>query len=391
MALLPLFRSILKRLKSLTRPVPLASGVLITILAIFIWDYVRHPEWFGTYSQEGDGPNESIDLSGLTPEEQAAVADIDNLSVLFNDLGIAPQGDPTIQANQPGEGEGAQDSLFEDILATPTPTEVEALADNRNPFDRYLNKYRFPGQAQQSAANGALPNATQSGVGIANPGPLPTVSIPGFGLSSQNGANGVPAPGQISALERALQNQGSTASSTEPSTGLSTLENEGQSLENGDNPSATSDPRSGLSALESQGSQAVTIPGVPFPVVPTTPEMSPPPGTTGYTPPASLQVTQPTQGNSPSGLPGNGTVLPTPSSAGIPTIPSGSSTPNLATPQVDVSNGATTPSLPSSSTTVPSTPQVNSSPFSVNRPPGSYIGGGYMGPTFSNPSGPPPQ
>lgn len=385
MALLPFFRSILKRLKSLTRPVPLVSGVVLTILAIFIWDYVRHPEWFGTYSQEGDGPNESIDLSGLTPEEQAAVADIDNLAVLFNDLGIAPQGDPTIQATPQGGEDGSQDSLFDDILATPTPTETEPLANNSNPFDRYLNQYRFIGQMPQDTANGSLPNATQTGVNAATPGPLPTVSVPSLRLSLQNGSNAILAP---SPLERALQEQAASSSASEGSSSLSTLESEGRSPENTNQSVPTSENGDALSTLEGQNSRTVTIPGVPFPVAPTTPEMSPPPGTTGYTPPASLQYAQPTTGTSNSGFPTNGAVPSSPNSAGIPNIPSGSGVPNLAAPQVDVSNGASTPSLPSS-TVSPATPEVTPSPFSVPRPPGSYIGGGYVGPTFSNPSGPP--
>ncbi|MEM9009258.1 MAG: hypothetical protein AAGE59_37875 [Cyanobacteria bacterium P01_F01_bin.86] len=379
MDLMPLFRFIAKRLKSLTRPIPLVSGVTLVILAIFISEYVKHPEWFGTYSQEGDEPNPSLDLSSLTPEEQAAVADIDNLSVLFNDLGISQQGNPTIQAI-PQDVDQAQDSLFQDLLVLSESAEAESSLEGANPFQQYLNQYRFIGQTPQgNIAGSSIPNNL--------PGALPTVSQPGTSALFQTGSS--VSPNRTSALQQALNNQGPATVATPIEEGSdAALSNGEEQLPNGSEPTATSSDNSAPSNSEGLGSQAVTIPGVAFPVLPTTPEMSPPTGTTGYTPPASLEYVQPIPGsNSTSSFPTSGTTLPSPSSAGVPSIPSaGSATPNLATPQVDVSNGAVTPSLPS--TAAPPAAGATPSPFSVPRPPGSYIGGGYIN-TFSNPSKPP--
>ncbi|HEY9889878.1 MAG TPA: hypothetical protein V6D02_15845, partial [Candidatus Obscuribacterales bacterium] len=128
--------------------------------------------------------------------------------------------------------------------------------------------------------------------------------------------------------------------------------------------------------------QTVTIPGVSFPVLPTLPQMSPPPGTTGYTPPASLNLLPPISGSTaPSGFPATGV----PSAGGVATPTGATGVAPLTTPQVDVSNGYVTPYAP----VVPPTPAptVNPSPFGVPRPPGSNIGGGYIN-TFSNPSSP---
>ncbi|MEL6384341.1 MAG: hypothetical protein AAFQ89_18165 [Cyanobacteria bacterium J06626_18] len=390
MALLPFFRFVVKQLKRLTRPVPLISGVTIGILAIFVSEYLTHPEWFGTYSQEGEEPSQSLDLLGLTPEEQAAVADIDNLSVLFNDLGIAAPGGQTLQVLPQEDGlseDGLpQDGLLQDLAVLTEPVDVGPLSEGPSPFEQYLNQYQF-GQPSQGLAL-PTPNATAPASG-SNSGVPSSSSLSVPGLPFQGNATLPSGQLETSALERAINAQGASTSLPGDDADVSSLGNEERSLEGGETSDLASTGTESALTSESSNPQTATIPGVPFPFLPTSPEMSPPPGTTGYTPPASLQsVQQPTDSGSPSSFPSSGTALPSPGSAGVPNIPSAGSVPNLATPQVDVSNGATTPSLPSS--IVPSATDGIAPPptSSVPRPPGSYTGNGYIN-TFSNPSGPP--
>lgn len=380
MALFSFFRSVLNRLSFLKRPIPLVSTIVVVMLGIFISEYIRHPEWFGTYSQEGSGP-EDIDLSGLTPEEQAAVADIDNLRLLLNDLGVESGGIPDIQALPEDEdGLQPQNSLLQDLLAIPEPTEGSSLSESSNPFDQYLNQYQFIGRSSQSAP--------QTDSGPSN-GTVSNSSGLSFFSNVPQGSNSETSrPTRTSALEQALQAQ-REAAATNSETAERMAEDNGQSSA-GDTPSSQVSGNRGTSqATTGEGSQSVTVPGVPFPVLSNSIQTSPPPGTTGYTPPAALQLTQPTPGsNSAAGFPSGNPSTLNPSGAGIPNIPSAANTPGIRTPQVDVSNGFVSPSVPST----PATPSVEStltpSPFAVPRPPGSYTGGGYIN-TFSNPSAPP--
>ena len=340
-----ILQALMARLKVAARPLFLSSTLFVGLFGLFIWQYTTHPEWFGAY-ETGEAANEDIDLSNLTPEEQARLADIDNLSVLQNDFGN-DENASLLAAN------GNQDelSLLQALLGS-TPGETTEAGGGGAPLSKYLDNYRFLGGTQQSdAASTNIYSGLFSGSGIATNG---------FG---QDG-NGRPAPGQtaggsggqppISALEAALRrNQADTAANGEASEEAA-----------GDNGTETAN---GLP-------NPVTLPGVGT-FLPTTPIMSPPPGTTGYTPPASLPVATPTTGSAgTSGLP-----------AAAPGLP-GSSNFDL-TPNADIGGGTVLPNTsPIGSSLAPSV--ANPSPYSVPRPPGSYIGGGYIN-TFSNPSGPP--
>ncbi|NER79148.1 MAG: hypothetical protein F6K42_06115 [Leptolyngbya sp. SIO1D8] len=363
MALSSWFRYILKRLSYLKRPVPMVSTIAVVILGIFIWEYHDHPEWFGAYSQEGTGSNEEIDLSGFTPEEQAAIADLDSLTLLLDDLGVTQEAPLNLQSIPEIEGD-SQDLLLQDLLALSQPVEGQQLAGNSNPFNQYLSQYQFIGRpSQPNAQNGGTPS-----------------SPVGFGLSSQEqAASGAP---RVNVLEQALQAQSAAGlgSSSTPAE-----ESDNPTASPSDNRFSSQPTENGESTFPANetNSQAVNVPGVPFPVLPTTPQMSPPAGTTGYTPPASLQLTQPTPGGTTAtGVPSTaGTSNLNPSNLGVPNIPSATGNLNLNTPQVDVSNGATTPSGLPSAVTPPEVFNTDTSPFSVDRP----IGGGYIN-TFSNPS-----
>lgn len=378
MALSSWLRSLSNRFGFFLKPVPLASTVGVLLLGIFIWEYSSHPEWFDGYSQEETTPDSSIDLSGLTPEEQAAIADIDNLTVLFNELGIESGGIPNIQALSEAQ-EGDRNALLEDVLPLAQPTEGEAATSNPSPFAEYLEQYQF----SSGTRNQNLPDSATSSFAQGSRFPSPA----GVARSGQRQMSNAQF---ANPLATALQNQNLRTDSSQSGEDANPQENPRSS--NATDAPESAQSTSGSSEASSDyrsnylgefGSQAVTIPGVDFPVLPTLPQMSPPPGTTGYTPPATLELMPPLPGGTPP-IPGTSSLAP--SSAGVPDLSGTSSTPNLAAPQVDVSNGYVTPFTPTAPPTM--TPIVPPAPFSAPRPPGSFLGNGYIN-TFSNPSAPP--
>ncbi|MGD1940964.1 MAG: hypothetical protein ACFB0G_06600 [Leptolyngbyaceae cyanobacterium] len=372
MAQFPWLRSSLNRLTFLSRPVPLASTLGILLLSIFLWEYSRNPEWFGSFAQDdGASPEGAIDLSTLTPAAQAAIADIDNLSVLMNELGVESGGVPTLQAIAIGQDEG-ENAIAADLLSLSQPGNINSENPSTSIFNQYLEQYQFgrqrPTNIPQASAN-SFTNGTATTVGQSPLGsPSLRISPLALALQGQNALIPGTQPSNQTVLEAALQSQNTSETAT---------------TTDGTNAEATTE--STLPAGEFS-SEVVTIPGVAFPVLPTLPQMSPPPGTTGYTPPASLDLMPPLPGSNSAGtLPSSTAPLST--VGGVSGSSSGTAVPNLNTPQVDVSNGYTpyTPVVPSAT---PTTPGVTPSPYAVPRPPGSYIGGGYIN-TFSNPSGPP--
>jgi len=365
------FRSFLNRAQFFTRPVPLISSVVVVVLGIFIWESVTHPEWFGAYSTDEDSPLGDLDLSGLTPEEQAAVADIDNLSLLLSDLGVTAEGRPSIQVGAEGE-QTTQQTLLQDLLAISATSQSSPATNGENPFDKYLEQYRFIGEVAPGA------NSTSTASAASDRGASSYDQFQPTGTTIPNRASLTP-------LEQALQQQRAAAAISETTMDATATANPERSSSSDTVISAEAEDEALRLPAGEFGSQAVTIPGIPYPVLPTSPQMSPPPGTTGYTPPASLELMPP--------VPNGGSSVSLPS-AGInsspltlPSVSTGAGVPNLTTPRVDVSNGAVTPYTPTQPLVSPTAPQVPVSPFAVPRAPGSYTGGGYIN-TFSNPSGP---
>ena len=130
-----------------------------------------------------------------------------------------------------------------------------------------------------------------------------------------------------------------------------------------------------------------TIPGSNLTFIRTIPDMSPPPGTTGYTPPPALNLSPATlsSGNAFTNLTAPQAASP---SSGIPSLTSGQSGLTGDTGGVGVPSSVLPPT-----TGTQLQPQIEGltfeeSPFSVPREPGRYVGGGYIN-TFSNPGAPP--
>ncbi len=364
---------VIKRLRFFTRPLPLASTIGVLLLAVFIGDYLRHPEWFGAFEDEPVGPNEELDLSGLTPEEQAAATDLDNLALLLNELGVESGNTPQIQALPEGDPT-EQSSFLNDALALSQPNNPSSkLADS--PFASYLQQYEFGRNSLRS--NTAVSNSGAS---------FGDTNFSYFGRSNRGATT--TSDQSINPLAEALRNQAGLAGAVQTQED-SPLANELRSPSDADEAVSqeTADGTTPDTLPPGEfSSQTVTIPGVGFPVLPTLPQMSPPPGTTGYTAPATLDLMPPlpgSSGSSSSTVPGVASPVP---SAGVPGAAAGTSLPSVNSSDVDVSNGFVTPYTPVVPTVTPAE-SAATQPFTAPRPPGTYTGGGYIN-TFSNPSGP---
>ena len=345
MALPPAIRYRLVRLKAISRPLrrPAVWGTLavLGLGAVVVPQYLNHPEWRSQYDAGVDSPAiaPGTDLSALTNEDLADLAEIDNLALLLDDL----QPTTSIALDVPGADA--------DRLALPQAITAE---DPASPFAQYLERSRF----RFSPAPGGVEGEGEPAIAIEN---RPSTTAPGqrqpIGAASTEGLP--PSPLQ-QALSDRLSSRPAQSTSAEPA------------AETGAAASSTAAPTSGLTPPPwmVEGS----VPGVDQRFIRTTPQMSPPPGTTGYTQPPGL----------------------TPASPVVPTrSPSGSTAPaplNLdfgAPVTAPVSGGqrAPQPAAIDSSVSAP-LPQPSPPPFSAPRPPGVYTGNGFIN-TFADPSGPP--
>ncbi|MBD1915623.1 MULTISPECIES: hypothetical protein [Cyanophyceae] len=330
MTLPPALRYRLVRLqslgRSLNRPTVWGGLGLLGLLAVAVPQYSRHPEWRSQYNPTVDSAavNPDTNLGNLSSDDLADLAEIDNLAVLLDQ----------IQPTTATALEEAARSPNTDPLALPTATEEQQPPTS--PFANYLERSRFRFSTSASGSEADSPNATQSlGPSSADPA-----------MRSGEGA-------QPSALQQAL-NQRSSASTAPPS--------EVTSAERTPVTEATPTDNLTPSPWMVEGS----LPGVDQRFIRTTPQMSPPPGTTGYTLPPAL--------------------APSPSVV-APVAPA---TLNLdfGTPTAAPSAGVTAqPPTGIPSNTPSSPPQPEPAPFSAPRPPGVYTGNGYIN-TFSDPSGP---
>lgn len=373
MALASRLRSTAKRLSWLAKPMPLAAALGLALLGIFLWEYAIHPEWFGRYSQKEPAPSQDVGLSELTPEEQAAIADIDNLTLLLGELGVDSSGIPNIQVLPEASPEDTN-PLLPEALALAEPTSPDGVTASASPFAEYLEQYQFSRE---------LPELNN---------PLPTFdNLTNFGSSTQNQFGNQPSTSRtFNPLAAALENR--QLPTDRPSTNSDiSLEDEMRSQQA---PGVSSDDVLGIDAdtdpftiPEASNYQRNTIPGVTFPIVPTTPQMSPPPGTTGYTPPATLELMPPLPKRDATGvLPTPGTPILPDRRSGVPDFSATSRSTSSETFQTGTNSRYVAPYT--STTPMPAVPMQSAeapAPFSAPRPPGSYTGGGYIN-TFSNPA-----
>ncbi|WP_017299764.1 hypothetical protein [Nodosilinea nodulosa] len=365
MSLPPALRYRLVRLqpigRQLRRPTVWGTLAALGLMAAVGPQYFNHPEWRSQYDPAVASPAVApgTELGTLSNDDLANLAEVDNLSLLLNQLPPNASSPSDIPAAK-GISAAAADGLS---LPKATPDDTLGGTESTNPFAQYLERSRF--RFNPAASREAIERDSTMALGS---GSLTTGPV--FGSSSSETPlpfSSAPAGGpQLSPLQQAL-NVGSGPRAGQPS-GLG----------------AAPDPRAGASGAGSDPATATSgitpqpwmvegsLPGVDQRFIRTTPQMSPPPGTTGYAPPPSLSPTSGTV------APAQGTTNPAALNLdfGAPvTAPAGSG-------QRQLQPNAIAPSAP----VVPS-PQPVPAPFSAPRPPGVYTGNGYIN-TFANPSGP---
>lgn len=350
MALPPALHYRLVRLKVISRPLrrPVVWGTLAALglgAVVVVPQYLRHPEWRSQYDAAIDSPavNPGTDLSALTHEDLADLAEIDNLGLLLNQL-------------QPTTAGALEDlpAIESSRFALPQTTPAEATA---SPFAQYLerNRFRFSPTPNGAADAGEPAIALENPVLTIAPGQRQTSGARFSGAASAEALP--PSPLQQALGERLNSRPVPSSAAPAAATGAAA--------------SSTEPPTSGLtpSTIQEEG----RLPGVNQRFMRTTPPMSPPPGTTGYTQPPQVRLPSPAVP-----IPQQGAIAPAPLNLdfGSPvTTPTGNG-------QGRFRNGSlheTQPDALGNSLSAPS-------PFSAPRPPDVYTGNGYIN-TFSDPSG----
>lgn len=99
-------RNIRAKVRPLLQPIFWGPAGVLLLVALFISDYRAHPERFSSPVSQGNNPDAA---SGLTQEERAKAADMDNVSVLLKQLNQAGA-DPNQKTEAP-----PSKGLFEEI------------------------------------------------------------------------------------------------------------------------------------------------------------------------------------------------------------------------------------------------------------------------------------
>ena len=243
-------------------------GILVTgIVGIYAWEYGQNPgqlPWqISATGSGGAGDAASNDaLESLTPEEQSLAAELDNIELLLE------QFDSDISALTSGGEESAAASLNEslDAAGEPVETSVERLS-------RYIDEYSFLGtRARGSNIDEA---ERQSGASLAQQS---------LTLQETDGSE----PATVlsrSALADALsrqQTQQQTVTEPRSASGAQSADESAAAA-----PEETEAEPSTFS-FDQSGVVPGSLNGLNQTFIRTTPNMSPPPGTTGYVPPATL-------------------------------------------------------------------------------------------------------
>ncbi len=237
------------------------SLAALGLLAVVVPQYLRHPEWRSQYAPVEDSAAVApdTDLGALSNTELADLAEIDNLALLLNQI------QPTTATTL------APPSA--DAAVPPAATADQAPT---GPFAQYLERNRF----RFSPAPGGQPEGT-------------AIAPLGVAADQSRPLAGAIAPASLppSALQQALDQRLTTVagpSGTQPAP----------------------EPADGGSEMTPPPWMVEgRLPGVDQRFMRTTPQMSPPPGTTGYTLPPSL-VPSPA-------LPSPGAVAPAPAALNL--------------------------------------------------------------------------
>ena len=315
------------RLKPLSSPAVWAPLTIFVLLSAFIWEIRENPDWFDRAPVTDANPD-----SDLTLEEQARLSEIDTLDILLEGSRVpedSPAATSIINPDAPStdasEAEG--NATTDDATGADATTDEDSrqLSGRADPFAPYLAEYEFSGS--QNATPSTNSSATSPSASEFSAGSSSSGSFSGSnsaGSSNFNFGNGLvnpSAPATNSALSEAIgrqQARRAAAAEAESSTPQpSAISGDRPSVSNptagsqspsqpspqfspqGAPRSSSASPQS-LSPAEATGSNqttrqsssqpAVPTGNIPVPYIRTTPNMSPPAGTTGYQAPATSDL-----------------------------------------------------------------------------------------------------
>lgn len=262
------FRYLPARLKPLGRPAVWIPLVALTLVGAFLVEYNRNPDWFDRQPVTDLTPE-----SRLTAEEEARLAEIDTLDVLLDGSRVSddtPLVKSQINPDAPEDSaEGSSEDASDELLSLQDAYPIPGTASTDSTIQPqrsslFSNPDALPGRSSASASRGASSGTTFNfGDSLVNPAAPSTNSALADALNQREAAR--------------LRDQESEP--TVPS---------GSSSAGGQAGGQTSPTGAGTS---SRSGQAVP-PAQPVPgnFIRTTPEMSPPVGTTGYQAPATSNL-----------------------------------------------------------------------------------------------------
>ncbi|MEL7227173.1 MAG: hypothetical protein AAF810_11525 [Cyanobacteria bacterium P01_D01_bin.36] len=237
------------RLKPLGKPAVWVPLTVVALGGMFAWEYTRNPNWFERAPITRLAPE-----SGLTPEEEAQLSEIDTLDVL-NSVRV-PEGTDAVTSQ----------------INPDAPNAFGRGEDDADAEGLNLEAYPIPGAA--STATTITPGGPSV---FSDPSKPTTRSVGNSGSSSFNFGDGLantPAPATNSALADALERRAAERSAIEQPT-------------ESDAPSALRQTTLSDSDTVEALPAANAVPGS---FIRTTPNMSPPVGTTGYQVPATSSL-----------------------------------------------------------------------------------------------------
>ncbi|MGC1310571.1 MAG: hypothetical protein WA885_25355 [Phormidesmis sp.] len=294
------------RLKPLRSPAVWAPLTVFALLGIFLLEYSKNPDWF-----DGKKITEQDPDSELTAEERAKLSEIDTLDVLLGGTRVSedsPEATSLIDPDDPQSELESESDPAAGIEEAATSAASRQLSGRDDPFGAYAEEYKFGGSSQTNSAP-AISSRNSSGQNAAG-----RVDVGSFNFG--DGLVNSAAPATNSALSEALSRQ-QTARDAAAGGGSSSA-------------ASSTQPSPEAARAGEAGVRPAQVPGnISAPYIPTTPDMSPPVGTTGYQTPAtsSLPVFN-TPAQQPTRNPYSAPTLATPSTqpAQLPNIPAQSET-----------------------------------------------------------------
>lgn len=258
-------------------------GILLTgIVGLYAWEYRQNPgqlPWqIGTTEPNTSGSVPDVLRDSLTPEEQSIAAELDNVELLLAQL------DSDVSALTTG----GESSAAAALNAASLNASSEASESNVERLNRYINEYNFLGTGARGANVQAKPPQTA----------LEKLSTEASVLDLQSeSANGQAASALADAFAQRQLELGVSESSALSNTRSGISELDARGLPAGEpasdelgsaNGSTDGSNTFSFGQLDQSGVTPGSLDGLNQSFIRTTPNMSPPPGTTGYVPPASL-------------------------------------------------------------------------------------------------------